>query len=281
MGNVLFVVWRESFEALLVIGIIYSWIKRHPDTRNGMRFLWGGVALGIVISVILALAIYGVFNSLEDIWQTGFIIFMELFACILIVQMVYWMNKHGKEMSHALIQGIDRNAKKHAWWGVLFIIAIAIAREGSEIVVFLSAIVMNLTAETTFAFVKEVVLGFVIAALTLTAFILTSKIISWKWFFNITGLMLLFLAVTLLLRATDELSNLFLEYDIDLPDALAMPLWDSSSILDDGQGIGNFFSSFFAYRSQPTALALLVFICYWLVVSYLFWRGSRAQKTIY
>lgn len=41
MGQVLFVVWRESFEALLVIGIIYAWIKHHPDSRNGMKFLWG------------------------------------------------------------------------------------------------------------------------------------------------------------------------------------------------------------------------------------------------
>ena len=279
MGNVLFVVWRESFEALLVIGIIYSWIKRHPDVKNGMKFLWGGVALGIVISIILALAIYGVFSSLEDIWQTSFMIFMEVLACILIVQMVYWMNKHGKEMSQALIQGIDRNAKKHSWWGALFIIAIAIAREGSEIVVFLSAIIMNLTPETTSAFATEVIIGLAIAGFTLVAFIFTSKIVSWKWFFTVTGIMLLFLAVTLLLRASDEVSNLLLEYDIDLPEFFEMSLWDTSSFLDDGQGIGNFLSSFFAYRSQPTGLSLTVFVIYWIIVGFIFWRGSRGQKT--
>lgn len=279
MGNVLFVVWRESFEALLVIGIIYSWIKRHPDVKNGMKFLWGGVALGVAISIILALAIYGVFSSLEDIWQTSFMIFMEILACILIVQMVYWMNKHGKEMSQALIQGIDRNTKKHSWWGALFIIAIAIAREGSEIVVFLSAVIMNLTPETAGSFATEVILGLAIAACTLAAFILTSKVVSWKWFFTITGIMLLFLAVTLLLRATDEVANLLLEYDIDLPVFFEMSLWDTSSFLDDGQGIGNFLSSFFAYRSQPTGLSISVFAVYWIIVGLIFWRGSCGQKT--
>ncbi|WP_077928761.1 FTR1 family iron permease [Wohlfahrtiimonas populi] len=279
MGNVLFVVWRESFEALLVIGIIYSWIKRHPDVKNGMKFLWGGVALGVAISIVLALAIYGVFSSLEDIWQTSFMIFMEILACILIVQMVYWMNKHGKEMSQALIQGIDRNTKKHSWWGALFIIAIAIAREGSEIVVFLSAIIMNLTPENSGAFATEVMLGLAIAACTLAAFILTSKVVSWKCFFTITGIMLLFLAVTLLLRATDEVANLLLEYDIDLPEFFEMSLWDTSSFLDDGQGIGNFLSSFFAYRSQPTGLSITVFVIYWIIVGFIFWRGSRGQKT--
>lgn len=279
MGNVLFVVWRESFEALLVIGIIYSWIKRHPDVKNGMKFLWGGVALGTVISILLALAIYGIFSSLEDIWQTSFMIFMEVLACILIVQMVYWMNKHGKEMSQALIQGIDRNTRKHSWWGALFIIAIAIAREGSEIVVFLSAIIMNLTPETTGAFATEVLIGLVIAGFTLVVFIFTSKIVSWKLFFTVTGIMLLFLAVTLLLRASDEVSNLLLEYDIDLPEFFEMSLWDTSSFLDDGQGIGNFLSSFFAYRSQPTGLSITVFVIYWIIVGFIFWRGSRGQKT--
>lgn len=70
MGQILFVVWRESFEALLVIGIIYAWIKRHPDAGTGIKFLWGGVALGIVLSIILALLIYGVFNVLDDTGQS-------------------------------------------------------------------------------------------------------------------------------------------------------------------------------------------------------------------
>lgn len=42
MGQVLFVVWRESFEALLVVGIIYAWIKRSPTPKQGMKYLWGG-----------------------------------------------------------------------------------------------------------------------------------------------------------------------------------------------------------------------------------------------
>ena len=46
MGNALFIVWRESAEAMLVVGILYAWLKRRPDARIGMRFLWGGVAAG-------------------------------------------------------------------------------------------------------------------------------------------------------------------------------------------------------------------------------------------
>lgn len=89
MGQVLFVVWRESFEALLVIGIIYAWIKRSPTPKQGMKYLWSGVILGLFLAVILALSIYGVFSSLEDVWQSLFMIAMEILACVLIIQMVY------------------------------------------------------------------------------------------------------------------------------------------------------------------------------------------------
>ena len=46
MGNALFIIWRESAEAMLVVGILYAWLARQPDRRAGMRYLWGGVAAG-------------------------------------------------------------------------------------------------------------------------------------------------------------------------------------------------------------------------------------------
>ncbi|MEX5485695.1 hypothetical protein IC611_06970 [Proteus mirabilis] len=49
MGQVLFVVWRESFEALLVVGIIYAWIKRSPTPKQGMKYLWGSNSRNITL----------------------------------------------------------------------------------------------------------------------------------------------------------------------------------------------------------------------------------------
>jgi high-affinity iron transporter len=40
MGNALFIVWRESAEAMLVVGILYAWLRNRPDAATGMRFLW-------------------------------------------------------------------------------------------------------------------------------------------------------------------------------------------------------------------------------------------------
>ncbi|HBO22590.1 MAG TPA: hypothetical protein DD649_06820 [Providencia sp.] len=275
MGQVLFVVWRESFEALLVIGIIYAWIKRHPDARNGMKFLWGGVALGVIISIVLALLIYGVFNVLDDTGQSLFMIFMEILACILIVQMVYWMNKHGSSMKSEIETGISRNAEHHNWWGATIIIAIAIAREGSEIVVFLSSFIMSLNAENASEFFLEAGGGILIAALTLYAFLLTNRFVSWRIFFKVTGIILLFLALSLLLKGVEEIANLLIEYDYSIPEFLIYPAWDSTAFLDDSNIAGNFISSFFAYRSQPIWLSVITFVVYWIVVITLFTRSKR------
>lgn len=275
MGQVLFVVWRESFEALLVTGIIYAWIKRHPDARNGMKYLWWGIALGVATSVLLALLIYGVFNVLQDAGQSLFMIFMELFACVLIVQMVYWMNKYGRSMKSEIEADMNQKVVHHNWWGVVFIITIAIAREGSEVVVFLSGFIMSLTSSNAAEFFLEVGGGVIIAGLTLYVFLLTNRFVSWAAFFKITGLMLLFLALSLLMKGVEETANLLIEYDYNIPEFLVYPAWNTTFLLDDSGIAGNFISSFFAYRAQPIWLSVIIFILYWLIVIPLFWRGKK------
>ncbi|MBA5724358.1 FTR1 family protein [Liberibacter sp. Z1] len=278
MGQVLFVVWRESFEALLVISIIYAWIKCHPDARNGMKFLWGGVSLGVIASVLLALLIYGVFNFLDDASQSLFMILMEMLACILIVQTVYWMNnKHGISMKSKIESEIKCNIEHHNWWGVALIIVIVIAREGSEIVVFLSSFIMSLTSTNASKFFMEVAGGVLVAILTLYIFLLTSRFMSWRIFFKVTGVVLLFLALSLLLKAVEESLNLLIQFDFFIPEFLIYPAWNTVALLDDSGVTGNFISSFFAYRSQPAWLSVITFIIYWIVVSTLFvWNKKRA-----
>ena len=37
MGQIIFIMWRESVEALLVVGILYAWLSRTPDAAGGGR----------------------------------------------------------------------------------------------------------------------------------------------------------------------------------------------------------------------------------------------------
>ena len=49
-SNVAFVVWRESVEALLIIGILSAWLAQNDVNRRGARYLWGGVAAGLLLA---------------------------------------------------------------------------------------------------------------------------------------------------------------------------------------------------------------------------------------
>ena len=52
MGQVLFIVWRESVEALLVVGILYAWLKNGDvAARRGLPYLWAGVGLGVLAAI--------------------------------------------------------------------------------------------------------------------------------------------------------------------------------------------------------------------------------------
>ena len=58
LGNVVFVIWRESVEALLVIGILNAWLaQQQVDASRGRLFLWAGVVAGLLVAVILGAAL--------------------------------------------------------------------------------------------------------------------------------------------------------------------------------------------------------------------------------
>ncbi len=43
-SEILFIVWRESVEALLVVGVVYSWLNQlKTGRRSGFFFMWMGV----------------------------------------------------------------------------------------------------------------------------------------------------------------------------------------------------------------------------------------------
>ena len=117
MGNALFIVWRETAEAMLVVGILYAWLKRQPDARVGMRYLWGGVAAGAGLALTLALVMLGIASTLSDEGLEYFQLVMMAIAAGLIVQMVFWMRKRGRTFKKDLESSMARNASAANWWG--------------------------------------------------------------------------------------------------------------------------------------------------------------------
>ena len=272
MGQTLFIVWRESVEAMLVIGILHAWLSHHAADSGGKRWLWGGVALGLALALALAFALFAVaeaFVAYQDYFQLG----MVFTAAVLIVHMVLWMRLHGRSLKRELESGLAASAARDNWWGVLLLVAIAVAREGSETVVFLYGSLSTASGgELAWMGVGGAV-GFVLALATFWLLQMGGRYLSWRLFFRVTEIMLLLLAAALLTSGVDKLISL------ELLPTLLDPLWDSSALLDDMSPAGGVVSALTGYRAQPALMTVLIYAGYWLLVAALLrWREARPAR---
>lgn len=284
MGQVLFIVWRESVEALLVVGILYTWLKNGGDeARTGLPYLWGGVAAGILLALGLGAALVGFSEILSGNAQTYFQIAMVLIAAILIVQMVFWMRKHGRTLKSDLVSSLESNVATGSWWGVFLLTALAIAREGSETAVFLYGIGLGQQNESTGMLVLAAALGLALALLTFYILQLGGKIFSWRRFFQVTEVILLFLAAGLLLTGLEKLIDLLVENidwvaSADFVTTLMTPVWNSSWLLDDSSTAGSLVAMLTGYRAQPILMSVVIYAAYWLFIVFAL-RRPRTQRS--
>src|SRR4051812_20657179 len=98
LGNVIFIIWRESVEALLVVGILNAWLQRRDNPRarrTGSLWLWSGVGAGLVAALAFGGAILFFSEHLDDEAQELYQTIAVLIAAVLIVQMVLWMKRNG------------------------------------------------------------------------------------------------------------------------------------------------------------------------------------------
>ncbi|WP_322033170.1 FTR1 family iron permease [Paraburkholderia sp. J76] len=269
MGQVMFIVWRESVEALLVVGILYAWLKNgDADARRGVPYLWGGVALGILAAIALGAALVGFTEVLsgdaQDYFQTG----MVLVACVLIVQMVLWMKKHGRTLKREMEESLEKSTRDANWWGVTILVALAIAREGSETVIFLYGLGFGQSGHVDASQYLAVLIGLALAFLTFYLLQLGGKIFSWRHFFRITEIMLLFLGAGLFQTGVDKL------IDKEILPTMIDQVWNSSAILDDSSTFGALVATLTGYRAHPALMNLVAYAAYWLVVWFLVKRAT-------
>ena len=268
MGNALFVVWRETAEAMLVVGILYAWLRRRPDARVGMRYLWGGVALGAGLALMLALVMLGIASMLSGEGLEYFQLGMMLVAAALIVQMVFWMRKHGRTFKKDLESSMARNARAANWWGLLVVVALAVGRETAETVVFLYGLAAGKGGIADLPLV--LVLGIAAAFATFWVLQQGSRVLSWRHFFRASEILLLLLAGALLVGGVEKLIAL------EVLPALVDPVWDTSRLLDDSGRVGGLIASFTGYRARPALLPLLVLAAYWITMWACLYRPRRA-----
>lgn len=257
MGGAFFIVWRESLEAVLVVGILYAWVRRNGVAR-GPAYLWGGIVGGIALATALAIALFSIQSQLGGEALESFQTAMIAIAAALIVQMVLWMRRHGRELRRDLERSAGAAASTGKLLGLAMLAAIAVGREGAETVIFLYGLGLERSGGELASFLGAAAAG--LAAALLSAWVLWrgALLLSWRTFFRVTGLLLLMLASALIVTAVERLIG------AEALPALVDPLWDLSDALDDSDGLGNFVAAFTGWRARPALLTVLAWTGYWL-----------------
>lgn len=269
MFNALVVVWRESLEAMLVIGVMLSWIARQPDPAPLRRGLWGGVLAGLALAGALGYATYAAQDEFAGAALERFQLAMVLGAAALILHMVLWMHEHGRSMKRELERQVElAAASTGALLGVAAITALAVAREGAETVIFLYGLGME-GAGAAMRLFGGAAAGFALAVATAWIVARGAKYLDMRTLFRLSEYVLLVIATSLLVAGVDRMIGM------DWLPALVDPLWDASGILSDAAGAGRFMADFTGYRAQPAATVVIAVVSFW---AYALWRMAKIDK---
>lgn len=270
MTNALIVVWRESLEAMLVIGVLLAWIGRQAQANDLRRALWRGVAAGLMLAAALAYCTYTVESEFAGAALERFQLAMRLVAAALILQMVLWMHAHGRRMQRALERRADQALSRGgASLGIASLVALAVAREGAETVIFLYGLGMENGAARFASLFSGAAAGFLLALLTAWAIGRGARRLHLATLFRLSEWLLLCIAGALLASSLDRMIGM--EW---LP-PLIDPLWDLAAIFPDDQGLGRFLADFAGYRARPAASTVLGVLLLW---GGAFWRMTCIDR---
>jgi len=255
------VVLREAFEAALVLGIVYTYLDKIHRRQHYGYVTWGA-ALGLLASVGVGVAVTYLSGPLLDLGP-DLVTATVIFASVAVLTwMLVWMRQHARAIKGDVQRKIDEAESTRQLWVIGAVAFTGVFREGAETVLYVWGLIAQAAAGTGWANVVSVILGVAGAAALAIAIFTGSKAVSLPRFFNITSLLLLFVAAGLFSTGVGRLQGLGL-----LP--MTAELWDASAWLDDRGLLGTLLSGLVGYRSRPTAFEVGAWLGYLLVAGYL------------
>lgn len=245
----LLLVFREVLEAALIISVVAA-ATRSVAGRNG--WISGGIVVGIIGAGFVALFARQIANAMSGMGQEWFNAGVLLAAVLMIGWHVVWMARHGRELATQMkAVGNDVSSGQRPMTALLVVIALAVLREGSEVVLFGYGLLAS--GNELLPLISGGVLGLICGvALGYTMYFGLLKI-PMRHFFTATNALMVLLAAGLASSAA-----LYLVQADVLP-ALIDPIWDTSGVLSDESIIGKTLHVLIGYSAAPNAMQMIFY----------------------
>ena len=246
----LIIVFREMMEAGLVVGIVLSATVGVP--RRGL-WVAGGCVAGLLGACLVASFAGAISAAMEGYGQELFNVGILSFACLMLTWHNVWMARHGREISQEMKQvGAEVKAGSRSLLALAIVVAIAVLREGSEVVLFLYGIVVQ--GSDSAGSMALGGLGGVLLGAFMTFLLYKGLLkIPVKSLFRVTSWLIALLAAGMAAQAVAFLQQ------AQILTVLTQVVWNSSAILPDRSLAGKVLHTMVGYTARPTEAQLLVY----------------------
>jgi high-affinity iron transporter len=245
------IVFREVLEAALVVSIVLA--ATRGVTR---RALWtgGGVLAGLLGAAAVAWFADTIAAAASGVGQELFNAAILFVAVIMLGWHNVWMSRHGRELARNLkTLGSAIRGGTRPMHVLAAVVAMAVLREGSELVLFLYGVAAS-AADDAGGMLTGALIGIGIGVATGAALYLGLLRIPGSRLFSVTGWMILLLAAGMASQGAA-----FLVQAGILP-VLGETLWDTSGLISDEGVAGRVLHTLIGYSARPDGIQVLFYL---------------------
>ena len=306
----LIIMFREVLEASLIIGILYTYLKK-SNNEDSIKMLWSGVGAAVFISIVASILFQIIAGGFEGNASKIFEGIVMIVASIVLTTMIIWMAQN-KNISEDLKNKAEESLSSGLKYGIFTLAFVAVFREGVEIILFLYAIGIKDGIS-----VMPSIIGSLLGLFAGYAIFIQGVKIPLKKFFNVTSVFLIFVAAGMLTYGVHELEsggvipyfggNTKIEEDRIIATRMngdskifeidkqkkakkwASRIWNiNPSKNDDGSypalhdkgAIGGLLKGFFGYNGDPSLIEFITWLLSMIGLNYLYQKIGRKEETI-
>lgn len=266
------IVFRESLEASLIISIMAAATRGIP--LRG-RWILAGVFAGLLGATLVASSMEAISNLASGVGQELFHAGVLTLAVGMLAWHNIWMAVHGRQMAQQIqntARAINDGSRERSV--IFLVVALAVLREGSETVLFLYSLATGSDdgMRTTITGGSSGLAAGALVGGLLYAGMLRIPV---RWFFSVTGALVLLLAASM---ASQVARNLI---QADWLPSWGAPLWDTSAFLSQSSALGTLLHGLMGYDAQPTGMQLVFYVTVLVTIAGgMLWVSRREQSGV-
>ena len=304
----LIIMFREVLEASLIIGILYTYLNKSGN-NGSIKMVWSGVTAAILASIVIALIFGKLAIGLKDSEAKIFEGVVMIIASIVLTTMIIWMARN-KNISEDLKNKAKEAISSGFKYGIFTLAFVAVFREGVEIILLLWG------AGKDGINVISSIIGALLGLAGGYAIFIQGVKFPLKQFFNITSVLLIFVAAGMLTYGVHELESggvipyyggkTEIKEDVILATRAngdsktfnysienekkakkwASRIWDinpqknsdgSYPILHDKGAIGGLIKGFFGYNGDPSLIEFVTWILSIIGLNFLYQKVGKRK----